>query len=691
MNPKHCSPQQKRFDKDGNGFWAHAPYNFVPLPEKAVTLDGDKIPGHDEFNGITGFIDCLLTTRSPLYTRSAMDPEFFKQWGDKSFHELREDQKKKLAQCFSLDNAEVPVIPGSSLRGMIRTLVEIIGYGKVQPVTDQLKVTFRAVAAASDDPLAQPYKQMLEGVKAGYVERRGNTWYIQPAQTPTNLGLLENAPFLKVKDQPELNTAIPALVRFTQNGYRPQYHDVRFDCELAQDRKGKKYVRVINIGGRSSAGKYAGVLVCSGNMAESGEAHSSKRKVYTLVLEPDRNSKSIPIPQQVIKDYIDSLTEFQKEPPFSKHLGCLIEGHPIFYLESNGEVIAFGHTANFRIPAWFMDKGKRRTITPLDFTPMNLRCSEETDLAEAIFGYVEPQKQGKRPVSKAGRVFFGDARFESAKDGIWLSENPITPKVLASPKPTTFQHYLVQDKSRQHDPDVKKQLAHYATPTQETAIRGHKSYWHKGNIGLDEIQEIPEKIDKAPKQYTRIKPVKAGVSFCFRIHFENLRNYELGALLWALALPGENDKDYCHSIGMGKPLGLGAIKIIPKLHLINRIGRYVQLFEGTDWQRCEREEHDILQYICAFEEFILQEIDSNERGQAKSLKEVQRIKMLLKMLEWPGPDRSLTEYMTIEPKNEYKERPVLPNPDNIQEPSSAPQRPKSHQKAHKHDYRRRRR
>jgi hypothetical protein len=45
--------------------------------------------------------------------------------------------------------------------------------------------------------------------------------------------------------------------------------------------------------------------------------------------------------------------------------------------------------------------------------------------------------------------------------------------------------------------------------------------------------------------------------------------------------------------------------------------------------------------------------------------------MLLRMLEWPGPDKELTRYMEIErqdPKarrgkvNEYKDRPVLPDP-----------------------------
>jgi len=672
MNPKHHNPRQKRHDRRGQEFWAHAPYNFVPLPEKVVTVDAGEIPRHDIYTGHTGYIDCVLETRSPLYTRCAMDPGFFARWAD-NVREMMQDAeaREQYAQFFHLEDAERPVIPGSSLRGMVRALVEIAGYGKMQPVTDQPKVTFRAVAAASDDPLSQPYKDALRNVKAGYLERRGDAWFVHPAQRPANLGLPEQDPYLKVKDRPDLNQTIPGLIRFGQDGYRPQYHKVRFNCEVAQDKRGKKYVRVINIGGQNSTGEYAGVLVCSGNMAESGEAFSSKRKTYALVWERDRKATAIPIPPQVLRDYIDSLTDFQKEPPFDEQRGCLIEGRPVFYLEVDQKVTAFGHTPNFRVPAWFIDKGKRRAATPLDFVPMDLRSPEQTDLAEAVFGYVESQKQESRPVARAGRVFFGDAHFESAQDGIWLSEDPITPRVLGSPKPTTFQHYLVQDKSKGHDPDVKQQLAHYATSPKETTIRGHKLYWHKGEVGLDEIQETPEKIAKAPRQYTRIKPVKAGVRFRFRIYFENLRNCELGALLWVLTLPGEAGKDYCHSLGMGKPLGLGAVKITPTLYLSGRASRYSQLFAGDEWQRGETPKPDTQPFIRAFEDFVLKGMDVKERGQAQSLKEVERIRMLLKMLEWKGPARSLTGYMVIEPTNEYKERPALPDPLNIGQPKGS--------------------
>jgi hypothetical protein len=45
---------------------------------------------------------------------------------------------------------------------------------------------------------------------------------------------------------------------------------------------------------------------------------------------------------------------------------------------------------------------------------------------------------------------------------------------------------------------------------------------------------------------------------CFTVWFHNLAEVELGALLWALELEGEG---WEHRLGLGKPLGMGAVRI----------------------------------------------------------------------------------------------------------------------------------
>ena len=269
----------------------------------------------------------------------------------------------------------------------------------------------------------------------------------------------------------------------------------------------------------------------------------------------------------------------------------------------------------------------------------------------------------------AGRVFIGDAHVDGSVDKLWLDKEPIMPQILATPKPTTFQHYLVQQNpdpiqqgsTRDGRPKFKKELSDYATATDETAVRGHKLYWHKGPVDKSQIEEDRGKVQNLDDdtQHTHIRPVAAGVRFRFTLRFENLSDVELGALLWCLTLPGEEGKEYRHKLGMGKPLGMGAAHLEPTLVLDHRKERYQTLFDSDGWKVSASGDLSFDPYLNAFRSGILAQRDAI------------RIRMLLKLLEWPGPARGQTRYLEIERPdptrsrgkiNEYKERPVLPTP-----------------------------
>lgn len=102
-------------------------------------------------------------------------------------------------------------------------------------------------------------------------------------------------------------------------------------------------------------------------------------------------------------------------------------------------------------------------------------------------------------------------------------------------------------------PKYETRLADYTDP--QAAIRGHKLYWHKGEVTLGDIESQGKAKDAV---LTRIRPLRAGVEFRFRIRFDNLSDVELGALLWTLQIAA--DDRYRLKLGMGKPLGLGANK-----------------------------------------------------------------------------------------------------------------------------------
>jgi CRISPR-associated protein (TIGR03986 family) len=670
MKLEHSNPTRARRDKDRNEIWARAPYNFVPLPSKMVPARPPL--DQDDYTGLTGWIACELETVAPTYVRGMLTEEQFRTFGQKKSDQLEVEQKKQQAPFFSTGKAEVegypvPVIPGSSLRGMIRTLVEIVGYGRMRWVGREPTFTFRAVAAAKDDPLRDPYQDALgrygDKVRAGYLERRGEEWSIKPALTPEALGWPERGAYLKVKERQIKAKDISGYLRFNSSNYHPQWHKVSFDTDFRRGKRGR-YVYISQIGSPQSGHQHQGVLVCSGNMLETAQkGQTSPRKNHALLLTPDKKASALKIAPQAVEDYLAGLTTFQREALKDwggEQWGCLKDGAPVFYVAEGDSVIYFGHCPNFRIPARLPEKN--RAATPPDFVPPALKSDPRPDLADAIFGWVEQEGvalEGQR----AGRVCFGDAHLVGSQEGLWLKPNPVTPHVLSGPKPTTFQHYLVQDREAGHDPDDKKSLAHYGTPPDETQIRGHKLYWHQG--AEPDIEATAQEREHET-QLTRIVPLKPGVRFSFKIHFENLREEELGALWWALTLPGEADETYCHKLGMGKPLGMGAVTLRPNLYLTHRQARYSTLLAGQTWNEAV-EPVAAARYLRAFERFVLKE---NQVAPDKDrLVETERIQMMLAMLQWrEGTDEWMeaTRYMEIElgadGVNEYRERPVLPDP-----------------------------
>ncbi len=673
MSPAHCNPTRPRIDKDKRQFWARAPYNFVPMPEKIVPA---RLPllDHGSYHpeGVTGWIDCELQTCSPVYVRGMMTVDRFASLGQKKADEWTDEDRKAVAPFFStkegvVEGLPVPAIPGSTLRGMIRNLVEIVGYGRIRWVAGEPIFTFRAVAAPKQDPLSRPYRNVMGSasrskVLAGYLAKRGDDWSVIPSKTPESMGWTEEHGYLKVSKEIVEKGCIPGYLGFDSEGYRPQVHEVSFDIGRNPGKPGF----VTRVGVREAGCKYRGVLVCSGNMKEAGQSdQQSPRTTHALVLEPDA-AKPLKISRQAVEDYLAGMTSYQKD---EKNLvdwggpewGCLKEGKPVFYVSEGNEVAYFGHSPNFRIPARLIPDN--RAASPKDFVPETSRSASIADLADSIFGWAEEADEHGKEAARAGRVFFSDANFLDAKDGVWLETEPIAPHTLSEPKPSTFQHYLVQDPAFGHDPDSKETLAHFGTSPGETEIRGFKLYWHKGNspdIKASDEERKPE------KQLTRIIPLKPGVKFRFKIHFENLREEELGAILWVLALPGETGRTYRHKLGMGKPLGMGAVAISSGLYLTGRRERYRSLFSKGQWNQAARA-GDAPAYVAAFEKFMLK--DNGIGPDKESLAEVERIRMLLALLEWrEGSPEWLeaTRYMSIQygagKINEYKERPVLPDP-----------------------------
>lgn len=609
------------------GYPAHAPYNFIPLNRKVVEIARNNIPSFDQYHDtrLTGWIDLQIETKTPLYIRDTLDRD-----------QLESKLESKDNPDFFSPASRIR-IPGSSLRGMTRSLVEIVAFGKFEHYHDR-RLYFRGLADTSN--LGKEYRKNMTSSDS----RR------KPPGDKVSAGVLYKSGL----------------------GYKI----ISSGADYKQIRKADAKKRVANQKKRYNIFEFykliEGYLIVSGDMP--------KKDRDWLVKFPTKDAHEFLLTENDVENYKNDITRSDKAPNLIE-LASAGEPVPCFHVawqDSRGnQRISFGHTVMFRLGyrktvgdhvplgAFRIDSGALarlktgrttektlKALAPLtgrDFSKKelvtqlkNLKISDSdiqkimvhaaiTDIPEAIFGNEK---------SFAGRVFFEDAFPEKGETDLLMGTG--TPKILSSPKPTTFQHYLVQSS------DSNQELNHYNSPA---AIRGNKMYWHKSGNNWKEMDR--EALEKPSKQYTNITPVRPGIRFAGRIRFENLSETELGALLFTLDLP----EGCFHKLGMGKPLGLGSVHIIPRLFLSDRKKRYGELFSNSDTDESKK----IPAIKQAFEAHIAKETGADT---PPDLWATDRIKELKTMLDFQtGVNlESKNRYMTITPQNEFKDRPILPHP-----------------------------
>jgi len=524
QSPQYAQPPIDRADRAGR-----APYNFVPLPGDACWLAGADAPPHaDRYQPglLSGEIEIGIEALTDFYIRGML--------GESETGKQAKDQPEPF-----LVNGRLR-IPGSSLRGLLRNLIEIMGCSPLHPVNDQ-QLFYRAVAAtpnpndaSSFEPQAATYKSRLETVKAGYLYASSTKWIIRPAK-PAGL-------------------AKPAYLYATSDIWRREaisYVPDGFRARRCHEK---------------DPGARKGWLVCSGRMRG--------KKNQWIVPEEDPSGKQIEIPPEDVDAYLEAgkTQEIEKNHFQYGRREDYRKGVPCFFVtwraEGAGgverEYVAFGHTPNFRMPYL--------TTTGLAVPPNLRRAQSEPkwDLAQAMFGRTTTLDEKRKEISGAkGRIFVEDALLQGQPAGQFQRESAAV--VLGAPKPTTYQHYLVQPSSRvdaalHWDGDYRSKGA-----SGKAVVRGHKLYWHRPNAPIKPADDKQQRVE------TKLKVAHRGLQFRAVVRYENLRPWELGALLRSLELP----PGCAHKLGMAKPLGLGSMRFAIVAHRqINRVERYQAFFSN---------------------------------------------------------------------------------------------------------------
>ncbi|NLB78467.1 MAG: TIGR03986 family CRISPR-associated RAMP protein [Clostridiaceae bacterium] len=545
--------------------FAVAPYNFVSLHK--WTYDRykkiDELPAHNSFKGRdggklhTGFIEYTLKAETPIIVADRVE----------------EDGGNKVAYFFKNTDGNY-AIPGNTIRGMVRSNAQILGFSSVRDDIQDSTFLYRDVAG--NNSLSNKYKTVLGidavkrialNVQAGIMHTDGKRYYITPSKALAtdrnyfrvdeiwlrkNVGdkvqgiqyMYKKALLDEEKQLDDIKKEIRELKRrdiirspkldnlnyrknaiLRKHAYGEKIHvpyQIEISFEYSNDNKAKRITKI----GDKRMYKSKGFLLTGGFI---------RGKMSHYVVPKESDEESFMIYEDTITSYKDDLirTKKMKKPEKmepKKDFFALPkddERKPVFYIDLGkklNEGFHFGFTPYLRVS---YSKSVHHGIPEYHGTGRGI------SYAKALFGFINKDEKNYK-----SRISFEDA---VALKGEVDNESSVK-MLLGEPQATSYHMYLHQDKRHKMELDIYED---------KFSIRGIKQYW------LKEMVEQPDTNGANKNMVFSIRPLKENTLFHGRVHFSSLSSDELGLLLWAIRL---NDGCRQH-IGLCKPYGFGRVKL----------------------------------------------------------------------------------------------------------------------------------
>lgn len=461
-----------------------APYNFVPLnkdvyyPSWSEDVSQD-LPFSDSEDGV---VEVTIHSVSPFFTRDG------EKQGMYSSHIVGADGKRHY------------FIPATTIKGMLREIVEIMSFGKMQEGKDYQNRYFgwRNVANSMNRERNTLYQKVAANGKPGWLRKNDTGVYtFSPCE-----GDIDKIQIVEVKKlfpsyTPDSSIwKVNASVKTEADGKSPAYPQV--------EQNGQTYR-----------------LVCTGKIG--GKLHELLFPV-DLGDEERLNDETI----VAFKTLYENTPGFAEEKVKGQgcYLKALEEGKdiPVFKYVREGKTF-LGMSRMFRVPFRYNVKEQTEFIQKPN--------PDQADFAETLFGYAGKEKSLK------GRVMVGHAFMDGYVDDNCLIE---TSGILGAPKASYYPLYIKQQKSP------------YKTYDDKSGIAGRKLYRiHKGFTTMN----LPQGENK--NMGTTFKALPEGQTFRLRIALHNTRPMETGAVLTALTLNGTEGTFF--NLGMAKSFGFGKCKV----------------------------------------------------------------------------------------------------------------------------------
>lgn len=544
------------------------PYTFVPQRSPAGRTDGQP-PFHDNFatDTYSGALEVVITATSPLLIMDQAGAS----WTDKH---------ATLSTLRGRDGA--PFIPGSSIKGMLRSAFEIVTGSRMGVFDGKDRLLYRDLV--SDGLHKKP------------------ALVIADAQSPTRLALQV---VTKIDD-----TQLPAVMvpQDLLSGCRDR-DQVRVEAELVKHTRGFTTWRACKVADASgkvlgaspaSRGRYRslgmpkfatfeGVLHITGHTASNKH---DERLVVTKCVAGGVNVKTrkIALTKEMIDSWNQTIVSYRALRKSGMELPDGVAAGPFSDKRPGESDEEWNRRWNQDLDDWALEEGRtlfvelngddvvmlspsmvgRRIMpkTPRELVDENFRPAsslEELSPADRVFGWVNEQAGddddtvGYRGNLRIEPAFLHTEAAQGSDDGKRVNRTVVKPAgaadkgltlpPLSSPKPQQIRFYFGDDKQKPLlDTTEKRRLGVAAK-----RIRGAKVYPHQIDFAVTSLKGHEQsEQNRTIKNY-----IDVGAQFRTTIFFSNLSQFELGALLLLLSLP----ETHHHKLGMGKPLGFGSVHL----------------------------------------------------------------------------------------------------------------------------------
>lgn len=478
------------------------PYNFISLPEKKEHAYTDK----DKHYGV---IHYSITTKTPLFIPNSSNDNAFacKETDHKSydFFSYTDLSNEKNVN----GKYHEPVVPGSEMRGLVRSIYETLTDSCMGVLNDNYPVK-RIGAPFKPGLLHLEEDGSLSLVKAISIMIGENIYHPNKVNnykdgdkiyfnTPKSKGIMME----KIKDFSKDKRS------FNDSGYVLRWG-------FFSNKK------------MSTAKKYYHAFKISGGVVKNDLTENEIKSMMNSIIDSY-------VEQPTVKPY-----DVEAYEAYRTNFKLFLEGKREEYFPVNYSTI--GNEIVCLAPATFSKEVSSKNL--MDYAGIFAPCDDELCPACDLFGKIGTN-------AKSSCIRFSDMFVNKTNSNeSYYKGNCVTINNLSSPKISNVDFYLERPKNAtfwSYDYYVENGKVRLYN----SSLRGRKYYWHHD----PESVRFNKSMERTKLNKT-IRPVKEGITFYGELYFDGISRKQLNQLIYILNT-GKEGLGY--KLGMGKPLGLGSV------------------------------------------------------------------------------------------------------------------------------------